>query len=177
MKKSLRLFVLSALVLTAMAFSAVGAMALAPMSGTGTPAASVTSDPKQEVVGIVTALDANTIAIDGTVYNLATFTQIHGAIQVGDTVKLEFVTNPDGSLTASEVGKPDSFSSSDDPSGAESISTPEPDSTEAVSSDQGSSNGSSSDFSGGSSRDKSGGDSGHDASNRGSSSDSAGNDN
>lgn len=70
-----------------------------------TPEATETPDDQDEneVVGVVTAIDATTITIDGVVYNLADFTKIEGTIQVGDVVKLEFVVNPDGTLTVREV--------------------------------------------------------------------------
>jgi len=70
-----------------------------------TPEASETPHPQDdnEVLGVVTAIDATTITVDGVVYNLADFTEIEGTIQVGDTVKLEFITNPDGTLSVRAV--------------------------------------------------------------------------
>ncbi|MBI2757281.1 MAG: hypothetical protein HYX49_01225 [Chloroflexi bacterium] len=68
----------------------------------GTPQVGETPNPN-EVVGLITAMDATTITIDGVVYNLAAFSKIDGSIQVGDTVKLEFITNADGTLTVREV--------------------------------------------------------------------------
>jgi len=65
--------------------------------GPGTPEAN------GEVKGLVTALDASTITVDGIVYNLANFSEVKGTLQIGDAVKLEFVTNPDGTLTVREV--------------------------------------------------------------------------
>lgn len=75
-----------------------------PESGE-TPEATETPDDQDdnEVVGVVTAIDATTITVDGVVYYLADFTEIEDAIQVGDTVKLEFVVNPDGTLTVREI--------------------------------------------------------------------------
>ena len=142
MKKILRISVLSVLVLTAMAFNAFSAMAMA--SGPeAAPVASVTdtSSLKQEVVGTVTAIDATSITINGTVYNLSATTQVQGVVQAGDTVKLEIVTNPDGSLTVYEVAKPDASDSNADVSGTEPasidpVSTVEPIGTEAVNSDK-----------------------------------------
>jgi len=138
MKKMLRMSVLSVLVLSALAFSAFGAMAMASASGTETPvpSATVTSSLKQEVIGTVTAIDATSITLNGTVYPLSVTTQIQGDVRAGDTVKLEIVTNPDGSLTVYEVGKPDSFGSSVDVSDAEPASAVEPIGTETVSSDK-----------------------------------------
>jgi hypothetical protein len=56
-----------------------------------------------EVTGTVTAVDASTITVDGVVYNLTNFSEVKGTPQVGDSVKLDFVTNPDGTLSISEV--------------------------------------------------------------------------
>jgi hypothetical protein len=143
MKKMLRISVLSVLVLAALAFSAFGVMARSFTLGIGIPAASATdiSSLKQEVIGTVTAIDATSITLDGTVYPLSATTQIQGVVQAGDTVKLEIVTNPDGSITVHEVDKPDSSDSSADvsetePAGIDPISTVEPMSTEAASLDK-----------------------------------------
>jgi hypothetical protein len=64
-----------------------------------------TSQPETngEVKGTITALDVSTITIDGVVYNLTNFSEEKGTLQVGDTVQLEFTTNPDGTLTVREV--------------------------------------------------------------------------
>lgn len=72
---------------------------------TETPEPTETAEPSDsnEVTGVVTAMDATTITVDGVVYNLSDFTEVKDNIQVGDTVKLEFVTNPDGTLTVREV--------------------------------------------------------------------------
>ena len=138
MKKMLRMSVLSVLVLSALAFSAFGAMAMASASGTETPvvSATVTSSLKQEVIGTVTAINATSITLNGTVYSLSATTQIQGAVKAGDTVKLEIVTNPDGSVTVYEVAKPNSSGSSVDLSGVEPVDTVEPIGTETVSSDK-----------------------------------------
>lgn len=69
---------------------------------TETPSVSETPNAN-EVVGVVTAMNLTTITVDGVVYNIAAFSEIKGAINVGDTVKLEFITNADGTLTVREV--------------------------------------------------------------------------
>jgi len=71
-------------------------------SGTEPPSVSETPNAN-EVVGVVTAMDLTTITVDGVVYNIAAFSEIKGAINVGDTVKLEFITNADGTLRVREV--------------------------------------------------------------------------
>ena len=143
MKKTLRMSVISVLVLSALAFSAfsVMAMASAPAAVTPTTSATATSTAqKQEVLGTVTAIDATSITLNGTVYTLSAATEIQGAIQAGDTVKLEIVTNADGSVTVYEVAKPDTSGASVDVSGTEPASidpvgTAEPIGTEIVSPD------------------------------------------
>ncbi len=81
-----------------------------PEVETETPEAEETPEPgedESEVVGVVTAIDASSITIDGTVYSLSAFTEIDGDVQAGDTVKLELVTNADGTVTVREVEKTD----------------------------------------------------------------------
>ena len=140
MKKTLRMSVLSVLVLGALAFSAFGAMAMAsaPVAVVATPVASATATStaqKQEVIGTVTAIDATSITLNGTVYTLSAATEIQGAIQAGDTVKLEIVTNADGSVAVYEVAKPDASDSSVDVSSTEPASI-DPTSTEVFSLDK-----------------------------------------
>jgi hypothetical protein len=94
-----------------------------PEIETETPEASKTPEPgdDNEVVGVVGAVDGGSITVDGVVYNLADSSEVKGAIQVGDQVKLEFVTNPDGTLIVREVKVANSTSgdqgSSGDPGG------------------------------------------------------------
>ncbi len=171
MKKMVRMSVLSGLVLAAMAVSAFSAMAMG-LTHVAEPVASATgtSSLKQEVIGTVTAINATSITLNGTVYTLSANTQIQGTIRAGDTVKLEIVTNSNGSITVYEVAKPNSSGTGADISGSQSgsidhvgtvepigpettsldksnvvepISTVEPIHTEVVSPDKGSSTGSS----------------------------------
>ena len=67
MTKGFRLFVLSALVLAALGFSAIGAMALAPVTRTDLPTSSVTPEPKDEIGGTVTATEVTSTEPAGTV--------------------------------------------------------------------------------------------------------------
>ena len=67
-----------------------------------TPAPGVTPASKGEIIGVVTAIDATTITIDGVVYNLTTDPEMEN-VKVGDTVKVEFTTAADGRLTAHEI--------------------------------------------------------------------------
>lgn len=122
MKKSVRLVVLSVFLLAAMIFTAIGAMAM-------TPASTATSS-KNEVVGQITAMDATSVTINGTVYNLMVGAEIKGNFMVGDTVKIEFFVNPDGSLTAYEVSAPAASSATVEPNGTETEISTEPVSTE-----------------------------------------------
>jgi hypothetical protein len=79
-----------------------------------TPNVSSASDPssiqaasgaRNEISGTVEAITTDTIVIDGTTYNLASFTEIKGPLAVGDQVKLQVVVNADGSLTIREIEK------------------------------------------------------------------------
>jgi uncharacterized membrane protein YgcG len=80
-----------------------------------------------ELTGTVTAIDANTVTIDGTVFNLTGGSEHASNLQVGDFVKVEFVTNADGSLSVTEIKPGDqsgnsgdsSQSGSDDSSGSD----------------------------------------------------------
>ncbi len=121
MKRPARLVILSVFILVAMAFSAIGAMAMA-----SSPAAA----SKNEVVGVITAMDATSITINGTVYNLMVGAEIKGNFMVGDTVKIEFFVNPDGSITAYEVSAPASSGATVEPTGTETEISTEPVSTE-----------------------------------------------
>lgn len=57
MKRTFRLLALSAVVLTALGFTAVGAMALTPVTRIGVVTTSATPESKDEVVGTVTVTD------------------------------------------------------------------------------------------------------------------------
>ncbi len=67
-----------------------------------------------EIIGVVDAIDATTITVDGVVYNLTDATKIEGTIQVGDVVKLELITNPDGTVTVIEIKLASQDDSNDD---------------------------------------------------------------
>ncbi len=67
-----------------------------------------------EVTGTVTAIDANSVTVDGVVYSLTSGAEVGSALQVGDTVKLEFVTNADGTLSVREIKSGDQLGGSDD---------------------------------------------------------------
>ena len=67
MIKGFRLFALSALVLATLGFSAIGAMALTPVTKTELPISSVTPEPKDEIVGTVTATEVTSTEPAGTV--------------------------------------------------------------------------------------------------------------
>ena len=74
------------------------------VQSTETPEAKSTESPDaNEVSGVVTAIDATSITVDGVVYSLADFTEIKGTIQVGDNVTLELTTGLDGTLIVREV--------------------------------------------------------------------------
>lgn len=60
---------------------------------------------EQEIVGVVDALSADSVSVDGVVYQFAAFTEIKDAIFTGDTVKLHVIVNADGSFTVREIEK------------------------------------------------------------------------
>ena len=67
-----------------------------------------------EVTGTVTAITATSITVNGVAYNLAAGSEIDAGLKAGDTVKLEFVTNPDGTVSVREVKSGDQSGSTDD---------------------------------------------------------------
>jgi uncharacterized protein DUF5666 len=56
-----------------------------------------------EITGTISAIDGTTVTINGQVFNLAPNAEGAASVQVGDTVKLEFVRNPDGTTVVREV--------------------------------------------------------------------------
>ena len=69
-----------------------------------TPDPSATPDPsgQQELVGVIEAINGDQVTIDGVTYTLALGVDI-SAFVVGDTIKIHFVTNTDGTLTITEI--------------------------------------------------------------------------
>lgn len=60
---------------------------------------------EQEIIGVVDAISADSVTVDGVKYSFASSTEIKDAISAGDTVKLHVVVNSDGSLTVREIEK------------------------------------------------------------------------
>jgi hypothetical protein len=86
----------------------------ASADGSSTPDANRTPDASasqsagangNEVFGTVEALSADVITVNGVTYNLANFTEMKGALQVGDQVKVHVTLNADGALTVREIEK------------------------------------------------------------------------
>ncbi|PWB72334.1 MAG: hypothetical protein C3F07_12225 [Anaerolineales bacterium] len=69
---------------------------------------------EQEIFGVVESITADTITIDGVVYNLADFTEFNGMIAVGDQVKVHVIVNDDGTLTIREIEKSNGTGIGDD---------------------------------------------------------------
>lgn len=69
-----------------------------------TPDPSATPDPsgQQELVGVIEAINGDQVTIDGVTYTLALGVDV-SAFVVGDTIKIHFVTNTDGTLTITEI--------------------------------------------------------------------------
>jgi hypothetical protein len=82
------------------------------------PQQTTVSGEHRDVIGTVTSLTAATIDVDGVTYGLTPATEVKGSLAVGEKVKLEYVTNPNGSRTVIEAKGPgffdDSGGSSDD---------------------------------------------------------------
>lgn len=72
------------------------------------------ADTEQEIFGVVESITADTITIDGVVYNLADFTEFNGMIAVGDQVKVHVIVNDDGTLTIREIEKSNGTGIGDD---------------------------------------------------------------
>ena len=72
-----------------------------------TPSASETPDAQHdaqhELAGTVSAMDATTITINGVVYQLADLPAFAATLKVGDQVKVEFITNADGTVIVREI--------------------------------------------------------------------------
>lgn len=92
--------------------------ALAPSAGAPAAAAAGSNpgsypDPTQtpppstggggEIFGVIEAMTDTTVTIGGVVYQLTNFSEVKGLLEVGVEVKIHFVTNPDGTLTISEI--------------------------------------------------------------------------
>ena len=60
-------------------------------------------DAQHELVGTVSAMDATTITINGVVYKLADLPAFAATLKVGDQVKVEFITNADGTVVVREI--------------------------------------------------------------------------
>jgi len=91
-----------------------------------TQAPAVPANVGNETVGTVESMTDTTITIDGQTYSLAPGTEIKGAITPGTIVKLHFITNADGTFTASEIGADNpaligGSNSSDDNTGSSSV--------------------------------------------------------
>ena len=65
-----------------------------------------------DAIGSITALDAATITVDGVGYTLTSSTEVKGTLAVGGRVKLEYVTNADGSRTVIEAKTAEFFDDS-----------------------------------------------------------------
>ena len=73
-------------------------------ASTPDPAPVQTTAPGQhlDVIGTITALGSS-IDVDGVTYNLTAATEVKGSLAVGEQVKLEYITNADGSRTVIEA--------------------------------------------------------------------------
>lgn len=61
---------------------------------------------QNEIFGTIEAITADTITVNGVIYNLAQgFTEIKGSLVVGDPVKVHVILNADGMFTVREIEK------------------------------------------------------------------------
>lgn len=70
-------------------------------------------DDEGEVFGVVEALTADSITIDGVTYQLADFTKFEDVIAVGDQVEFHVIVNEDGTLTIRKIEKEDDLEDDD----------------------------------------------------------------
>lgn len=75
---------------------------------------SAPSGTSQETFGVVEAISADSITIDGITYGIANFTEFKDIIAAGDQVKIHLIVNDDGSLTILEIEKSTGTSIGDD---------------------------------------------------------------
>ena len=73
-----------------------------PQAGS-TPQAPVFDENGNEAFGTVDAITATSITINGQTFTFAPGVEIQGDIVMGASVKLHFMTNPDGTLSVTEV--------------------------------------------------------------------------
>ena len=61
------------------------------------------SSNNNEIVGVVESFDGTVLVVDGVEFSVEDFTEMKDLIAVGDTVKIEFVINEDGTLSITEI--------------------------------------------------------------------------
>lgn len=83
------------------------ATASADVRGTFDPSSTqAAGNAQNEIFGTVEAMTADTITVNGVIYNLTQgFTEIKNALTVGDQVKVHVIVNADGTLTVREIAK------------------------------------------------------------------------
>jgi len=74
-------------------------------SNSGTPSGIVFDNSGSEAFGVVEVIASDTITIGGQTFTVTNLTEFKDVIASGDFVKVHFTTNPDGTLTVSEVQK------------------------------------------------------------------------
>ncbi|MCC6569231.1 MAG: hypothetical protein IT315_08340 [Anaerolineales bacterium] len=62
-------------------------------------------DDDSEIVGVVEALTADSVTINGVTYLFADFTEFEDIITVGDQVEIHVIVNADGTFTIREIEK------------------------------------------------------------------------
>ena len=64
-----------------------------------------TGGTEQEITGVVSAISASSVTVDGVEYKFDASTEVKDPIFAGDTVKLHVLVGSDGSLTVREIEK------------------------------------------------------------------------
>lgn len=85
-----------------------------PVPNTPAPTEPFTADTEKELLGVVNEITANSITVDGVVYQIASITEINGRISVRDRVKLHVIAHADGTFTIRQAEKINGDDSSDD---------------------------------------------------------------
>jgi hypothetical protein len=69
---------------------------------------------KDEVKGVITAINGDSITVAGVLVLINSFTEVKGSFQIGDFVEVEGLLQSDGSILAREIKQDDGFSDNTD---------------------------------------------------------------
>jgi hypothetical protein len=69
---------------------------------------------KDEVKGVITAINGDSITVAGVLVLINSFTEVKGSFQIGDYVEVEGLLQSDGSILAREIKQDDGYSDNSD---------------------------------------------------------------